>query len=223
MLLRLKLTVMLVGVGLLSQSQQVQAQVAKLYPVDEASRDPSFFVFRCRLLQALEQRDVAFLLTVVSPGIRNSFGDNGGVAEFQKHWRPERPDSQLWKTLTEVLSLGGAFEDGNTFAAPYTYSKFPDQFDAFDYGVIVGENVRVRQKGAADSPVIATLSFDIVSVLDWASKQATGSSRAWIPIKLAGGSQGYVAAEFLRSPMDYRALFEKKGGKWMMMALVSGD
>ncbi|HXG63609.1 MAG TPA: SH3 domain-containing protein [Blastocatellia bacterium] len=220
---QLRSAVILALLFLTGSPQLVRAQVAKLRPVDEAARDPSFFVFRARLLEALQQRDTAFLLSVLSPGIRVSFGAGGGIADFQKMWKPERPDSKIWLTLTEILALGGSFREGNTFAAPYIYSNFPDQFDAFEYGVIVGEDVRVRQRPDLNSPVIGTLSYDIVKVAEWQPKQAAGSKQNWVAVMLANGAQGYVAEDYIRSPIGYRAIFEKKDGRWLLAALVAGD
>lgn len=203
--------------------QPTPAQVGKLYPVDEAHRDPSFFIFRARLLEAAQQRDAEYTISILSPGIRNGFGGNDGVAEFKKYWKPERPDSKLWKTLTRVLALGGSFHSDTSFMAPYTYSKFPDEYDAFEHGVVVGENVRVRKQSAVESPVVATLSFDIVKVKDWKPKQAAGSKQGWVNVLLKDGTSGYVAEEYIRGPVDYRAIFEKKDGRWQLAAFVSGD
>jgi hypothetical protein len=38
-----------------------------------------------------------------------------------------------------------------------------------------------------------------------------------------GGKKGFVKAEFVRSPIDYRAIFEKKGRNWKLTAFVAGD
>ena len=199
------------------------AKEAKLYPVDEAARVPSFFVFRARLLEALQQHDTAFIISALSPNIKNGFGGSDGVAEFKRGWKPERPDSKFWKTMMGVLALGGSFEGDDSFTAPYTFSKFPDDFDAFEHGVIVGETVRVRKEPKLDGQVIGTLSFDIVKVTEWTPKQTGGNKQEWISVSLADDAKGYVAKEFIRSPIDYRAIFEKKDGKWQLAALVSGD
>jgi len=203
--------------------QQAHSQVAKLYPVDEASRDPSFSIFRARLLEAIRQRDTVFILSVLSPAITNSFGGNGGIAEFKETWKLERPDSELWKTLTSVLALGGSFEGNGVFMAPYTYSKFPEKFDAFEYGVVIGGNVRVRQQPSQESLMISLLSYDIVRVIEWKPKEKSGNRQIWVAVALANGLQGYIADEYIRSPIDYRAIFEKKNGRWVMKALVAGD
>ena len=121
--------------------QQTCAQVAKLYPVDEASKDPSFLGFKARLLTAIQRRDSAFILSILSPKITSSFGGDGGIAEFTEWWKLDRPGSELWKTLGTVMALGGSFDGKDTFSAPYTFSKFSDEFDAFEYGVVMGKDV----------------------------------------------------------------------------------
>lgn len=125
--------------------------------------------------------------------------------------------------MTGVLALGGSFSGDATFMAPYTYSKFPDEFDAFEHGAIVGENVRVRKEPKLDSQIIGTLSFDIVKVTDWTPKQDGGNKQAWVSVSLTGDAKGFIAKDYIRSPVDYRAIFEKKDGKWQLTAFVSGD
>jgi hypothetical protein len=174
-------------------------------------------------MSAVEQRDAAFVTSVVSPTIKNSFGGNDGLAEFKKYWRPERAASRLWATLMSVLALGGNFDERNAFIAPYTFSKWPEEIDAFQHGAIVGEGVRVRERPALDGKVLASLSFDIVKVTDWRLAQARGSKQRWVKVTLADGGPGYVAAEYIRSSIDYRAIFEKKDGRWLMTVLIAGD
>ncbi len=199
------------------------AKEAKLNPYDDASRDPSFFIFRARLVEAIQQRDDSFVVSILSPNIKNGFGGNDGVSEFRRYWKLERPDSKFWKTMIRVLSLGGSFNGEATFMAPYTYSKFPDEFDAFEYGVVVGENVKVRKEPKLDGQVIGTLSYDIVKVTDWKPIIEAGKKQAWVTVSLTGDAKGYIAEDYIRSPIDYRAIFEKKNGKWQLTAFVSGD
>lgn len=195
------------------------AQVGKLYPVDEAAKDPSFFTFRASLLRAIQKRDTVFLLNIVDPNIQNSFGGDGGIAEFKKMWRPERADSEVWTELLTALALGGRFENPQTFMAPYVFSNFPEQFDVFEHGAIIGEGVRVRKAANTNSQILATLSFDILKVTAWPTNEKSG----WVAVELANGEKGYVAPEFIRSPVAYRAIFQKQNGKWIMTAFVAGD
>ena len=105
MLLRSGLRGILLFSMLAISSISTLAQVGKLLPVDEGVRDPSFFVFRARLLEACERRDAAFVLSAVDQNIKNGFGGDDGVAGFKRQWKSESPASELWKTLTGVLAL----------------------------------------------------------------------------------------------------------------------
>jgi hypothetical protein len=215
------LLVMLVSILVVEATGQVQ----KLYPVDEATKDPTFFTFRARLMQAVQRRDATYLLSTLSPKIQNSFGGVGGIAEFKQMWKPERPQSDVWIELAKALSLGGAFLKDGAFGAPYTYSKWPEDasVDVFEAGAIIDENVRVRAAPQITSSVMQTLSFDIVEVPDWQPNKARAETRNWIRVKLSDGRSGYVAEEFIRSAIDYRAVFEKQQGRWLMTAFIAGD
>jgi hypothetical protein len=46
---------------LVSISCPAVAQIAKLYPVDEGPKDPSFQDFRARLIEAAKNRDAKFV------------------------------------------------------------------------------------------------------------------------------------------------------------------
>jgi hypothetical protein len=36
-------------------------------------------------------------------------------------------------------------------------------------------------------------------------------------------AQGFVALQYIRSPVDYRAYFQKSGGRWRMTLFIAGD
>lgn len=192
----------------------------KLLPVDEAAKDPSFFLFRARLLEAVAARDTAFVLGILTPDILNSFGGNGGVAEFKEQWKLDGRDSELWETLAHVLGLGGKFMGDATFHAPYISACWPEDADAFDYGAILGENVRVREKPDKNSAVLAKLTFDMIPVLEFAPDH---EEESWVKVKLQDGKVGYVSAAFVGHAVDWRAFFEKRDGQWRMTSLVAGD
>lgn len=201
----------------------VSGQVQKLYPVDEAAKDPTFFTFRARLIQAVQRRDAAFILGIVSPKIQNGFGGDDGIEAFKNTWKPERPQSELWTELATVLSLGGAFDKDGIFEAPYISAKWPEDKDGFELGAIIGEKVRVRAAPQISSSIMRELSFDIVDVPDWQTNKARGEKRDWIKVKLSDGQSGYVAEEFIRSPIAYRVGFQKQDGRWVMTFFLAGD
>jgi hypothetical protein len=197
------------------------AQVTRLFPADEAASQPDFFSFRARLIQTVLQRDTAGLYAVLAPNVLNSFGGDGGVPEFRSMWRPGDPDSEIWRTLAEILSLGGTFHGDTLFSAPYTFSRFPAGWDAFDHVVVTGSNVRVRSEPDVNSEVLAILSFDIVP-LARDIPPGEGAS-GWEAIRLVDGRYGFIDSRYVRSPTGYRLGIVRRGGRWLIRSLVAGD
>ncbi len=201
----------------------------KLPPVDEAAKDPSFKAFRDSLIDAVKRKDTQFILSVIAPDIQNDFGGGNGVENFKATWKLARvSESRLWVELDTILSMGGSFrvEEGKkSFWAPYVYSAWPDDFDCGEDAqcfAVTADHVNVRREPTSTAPIIASLSYDIVKSRTEDPAKAN-TPDGWTRIALPGGSTGYVATKFIRSPGDYRAGFAKVKGKWLMTALVAGD
>ncbi len=201
-------------------------QVAKLYPIDQATADPSFFLYRMRLIEAVASRDTSALYGALSPAIKISFGGSVGLQDFRREWEPDKPGSELWSTLSEILAGGGSMATSGSdawFEAPYWTSEWRNvSYDAFEYGVIVGEEVLVRARPTTQSEAIAALSHDIVHVVDpYPASEEEGVD--FVQVELEGGMSGYVSREFYRSPVGYRAGFRKVDGAWQMQWFLAGD
>ena len=52
---------------------------------------------------------------------------------------------------------------------------------------------------------------------------ATAITDEWVGVRLPGGAEGYVGRRYVRSSLDYRAMFAKSDGQWRMKFLVAGD
>ena len=220
----MKLKLVIGFVLLVSLASISVGQSRKFLPVDESAKDPTFFVFRARLFRAIQEKDAKFIYSILDEKIQNDFGGGVGVPNFKSTWRLERPNSPFWNELLSVISLGGRFDEtDHSFSAPYLFNGFPESADEFQSGAIIEDGVRVRKEPSTQSDVIRTLSFEIVDVPNWEVKGNAKDKRQWVQVKLDDGQSGYVAAEFIRSPIDYRAIFEKKKGKWMMTAFIAGD
>jgi hypothetical protein len=204
------------------------AQEQYLKPVDEASQDPSFLAFRTKLITAVDRKDAAYIYSIVDPKIRNGFGDRDTIAWFKRDWKLENKNSKFWTTFALVIKNGGAFwSDGtnkNSFAAPYSFSNWPDGLDAFEHSVVFGTDVNLREDPTMTGKVIAKLSYNIVKVeQEIVPKSGRSEYPGWKKIKTLGGLEGFVKEEFIRSSVDYRAGFEKKRGKWVMTFFLAGD
>jgi hypothetical protein len=190
-------------------------QRARLLPVDQAATQPDFFTFRARLQAAIARRDEAAVIAAADPAIRTSFGDDEGIATLRAKLRD--PKDTVWADLATALALGGAFQSPDSFAAPYVFSAWPARFDSFECGAVIGDRVRVRASSKPDSTVLATVSYDIVQVLP------DQQDAAAISVRLSSGVRGFVAFQFVRRPIDYRAIFQKTNGQWRLRAFVAGD
>lgn len=208
----------------LAASAPLHAQVAALTPVDEAGRDPAFARFRAELLDAVERRDTAFVLEVLAHDVLPDFGGDRGVEGFRRAWltgeRP--PEERLWPVLMEVLRGGGVFVDDSTFVAPYTFAAFPEALDPFRHRVVTGAGVRVRAEPGLGGEVLTHLSHTVVAVPE-RREVAERSGREWMRIELRDGRRGWMAREYLKSPLDYRAVFVRRDGRWRLRSLVAGD
>lgn len=208
----------------LAASAPLQAQVATLAPVDEAGRDPAFARFRAELLDAVERRDTAFVLAVLAHDVLPGFGGDRGVEGFRRAWLTGGwpPGEGLWPVLAEVLRGGGTFTDDSTFVAPYTFAAFPDALDAFRHRVVTGAGVRVRAEPGLGGEVLTHLSHAVVPMPE-REETAEASGLEWMRIELRDGRRGWMAREYLKSPLDYRAVFVRRGGRWLLRSLVAGD
>jgi hypothetical protein len=186
----------------------------RLLPVDEAASKPDFLRYRERLQMAVEQRDVDAVIEAADPGIRLGFDASGGAATLRKQFADRR---ELWDELRVVLARGGRFSSPTTFAAPYVYSNWPEQFDAFECAAVTGTSVRLRSAARLDAPVVASVSHSIVRLIEPAPREL------WARVQLGDGRTGYMWHAYVRSPVDYRALFNLIDGRWRMTAFVAGD
>jgi Bacterial SH3 domain len=122
--------------------------------------------------------------------------------------------------LAFVLALGGTRHGDTAFYAPYTFRRTPG--DGFEMLAVLGRNVLVRAEPRTASAVIDTLSFEAVA--RWREgRPGPLGSEGWEPVRTRKGRTGWVLARFVRSPIDYRAGFVRRQGRWWLRALVAGD
>jgi hypothetical protein len=209
----------LLGVfAILAHIAGAQAQnVRVLKPVDEAAKNPSFLEFRTRLKAIVARQDTSALLEIVHPNIRASFGSHSGIEAFTDLWKLNQPNSELWKELGTVLALGGSFDWPSSFTAPYTFSRWPEDLDSFEFMAVVGSNVRIRTRPSTDAPILATISYALLEG-DPDAKPVEG----WTAVQFSG-KRGYISSRYVRSPVDYRANFLYEQGRWRLVFFVAGD
>ena len=193
------------------------AAPVELPPKDECVADPSFRRFRAELLATAERRDVKRLEAMVSKDVMVDFGGGAGRAAFASAWKLDRPQqSALWAELRLILSLGCTLEDG-TASSPSLMDQLPEDRDAFMSLLVIKPGAALHKAPDAASPVVARQNWTLLTMAD------KGGSEDWAPIALDGGGTAYIRRTEVRSPIDYRAVFQKRKGRWEMTALVAGD
>ena len=217
---------LVVAAGLAAMVGGAAAQEVKLLPVDEGVNEPSWTLFKARLLDALAKRDQKFVLGIIDARIRNTLGPDGST-EFRKLWQPHAADSPLWVELPKLLFLGGVFikrDQGATeFCAPYVRFKWPDNAPADASGAILVADALMKAKPSAAAETLQTLSHDLVKVLNWeAADEDKENKQVWVRIQTGAGA-GFVPEEQIRSPLEHRACFAKKGASWRMTGLEAGE
>lgn len=188
---------------------------------DDRQRDASFEAYFTRLTQAVEQRDVAALQSLMAPNIMLGFDPElDGVDKLAEHWYPDgnAQDSEMWVWLEQVLRLGAIYmEETKEFAAPGILWDKEAFMDSYRYGAIIGENVNVRAEPSMQGKVIDTITNLRVM---WGSRSAP---EGWVPVRLPSGEEGFVARQYAYSPIGYRAGFVKMDGEWKMSYFLGGD
>jgi len=202
------------------------AQERKILPVDEGTADASWVEFRNHLLNALAAHDRNFVLSVVDSQVRNSMGAPSGIAEFRKRWEVDSEVSPLWRELSSALFLGSAWlkrgNDAPLLCAPYVAVRWPDDLDPARYGAITAREALLKAQPTANSGTLATLSYDIIPVLDWeVPDSATDTRQKWVKVRVHE-AEGFVPEEQIRSSIEHRACFARSGQGWRMVSLVLG-
>ena len=196
-----------------------EASARKLPPVEQCGDDPTFTAFRAELRRVAARRDAKRLTQLLAPDVLVNFGGGYGRKAFASHWELNRPaKSGLWRELTTALRLGCARVDGAR-VMPSLMDQFSAQNDqdAFESMIVVSPAARLRTSRRHGSPAIAILAWDVVRPIEAADDGVQ------IKIRLPDGREGWLNRAELRSPLDYRLVMKKRGGKWMITAFVAGD
>jgi hypothetical protein len=191
-----------------------------LPPKDECAAVKDFQPARQRLMAAIKARDSAALVKLVSPAISWSFGDNRGKAGFINQWGLQNgKPSKIWAELDRMAPLGCAV-DKQVIYFPYLASRMPDGDSLF---VTVGTNINLRAGPSKAANAITSLSWEVVTRIEMPENKPLVSDEEWTRVRTDKGLTGYVARRYLREGYDFRMVFEKEKGQWMMTAFVNGD
>lgn len=188
---------------------------ARLPPVDQCTSDLSFVAFRTELRRIVERQDEDALLAVTADDIHASLGGDVGKQDFIQLWGfGKKGRSELWTELGEALRLGCTMRDGLA-----TIPSMEDQIggrDAFETRIAL-PGATLRARPSARAKAVARLDWHVMTL------RSPWEGGRWLRVRLDDGRSGYVYEPMARSPIDYRAWFRKRGGKWVMEGFLAGD
>lgn len=189
-------------------------------PRNESGLDQSLDEFWQRLIQAVEERDAYWVISMLSPRVRNTFGDDYGVDSFHEIWQPYSEESPLWAELEAITSLGGTFFDSTLtlFMAPYVFSEWPPELDSFTYGAVIDISVPLYAEPDEGSEILKVLSYDIVRI-----RYNPEPPEGWRIVELLDGTPGYLLEHSVRRPTDHRIGIERFDTGWEIVFLIAGD
>ena len=191
----------------------------RLPPVDQCAAEPGFATFKDAMKRSVDRRDGDGLLVLLAPDVLVNFGGETGRDAFARQWDLKAGSPhELWKQLGEILALGCA-KSNSTLVMPSLALQFDSDADedVFDKLIVASPAAELRAAPYSASARMASLSWDIVTGLERRRQDD------WVNVRLADGRIGWVAGRQLRSPLDYRAVMEKRDGRWTIIAFVAGD
>jgi hypothetical protein len=194
----------------------------KLAPVNDAAQDPLLAEMIATLLKACDEKDFKPFETAISPDAIASFGGDYGPKGFRDVYGIDDPDSLFWAEFKAALMLGGAFMEDGLFAAPYVYANWPEDLDSFSYVAAVGDKTALYAKPQDGAKVIGDVTHRILELIETDPEDPGAAPEGWIHVK-AGKKTGFVKAAETRSPVAYRAVFQKTENRWWLGAFVGGD
>lgn len=209
------------GKSILAKSHSLSGY-EQVFPKDDSNNDLSFLEFKLNLLKAIAKKDVAFIYSIITPETKLSFGLQHGPKGLEELWNLKTdPNSKFWPILEQIIKLGCVSKNtpnGKWYYAPYTYALFDG--DPYQHLIVTGYNVNLRTKADPQSEVLEQLDFAVVQMVN---PMKYDPATHWIQVKTPSGHKGYIASEYLISPIDYRAGFAKVDGAWKMLFFVNGD
>ncbi|MGD9581864.1 MAG: hypothetical protein AB7V50_10860 [Vampirovibrionia bacterium] len=198
------------------------------YPVDQGIYVESFKSFRDNLNKIIYEKDFDAFEPIIAEDITFTFGDKKGKKAFIDDWQlnhsaeTER-NQEFWDTLKKLLKYGGTFIADKEFHCPYYSAVWPDTYDPYLFGAVLGEDVRTYKKDDNGKlNFYKAISYQLVKLNDHIIEKYNG--RDYYRIFLPSGEEVYINKYYVGSPIGYRASFiQDSNNKWQMRLFINGD
>ncbi|WP_338240638.1 hypothetical protein [Aurantiacibacter hainanensis] len=189
-------------------------------PRNECDDLPGGVDFLANLQAAIDTRDADALVALVADDVKLDFGGGSGAQQLRE--RLAANDGEHWDTLAELLELGCASRDETSMTIPWYFAQ-EVPVDPYMGAIVTGEDVPLYNAPARDAEVRTTLSWDAVEQLPDDRPHEGFERVGWLDPETDERVEGYVAADMLRSMIDYRLIANRRNDRWRITALIAGD
>lgn len=182
-------------------------------PKDESGRDKTLTAFLTRLKDVLKRKDRDALVAMLAPDVDMGVRDMQGPAAFYSFWSLGEDGNGVYALLSQILSIPGVWV-GDRFCGPYVGVQFPADLDPSKYQAVLNPDAKLRETASTSGRVLATLSYNIVEVLE---------RDVWMKVRTESGLTGYIQAAYIYSPTAYRMCVAKNAaGMWQIASFKPG-
>jgi hypothetical protein len=181
------------GVGAYGElGQPKQGERLQLPPHDGGRAVPGFRPIEDALAKAVADKDAQAIVRLLAPSIVARDVTNEGPEAFRRSWRLDSRDSDFWRVAALLLS-GGSVRYGSCAGGqqcsvffPSWMDEYPVALDRDGHGVVAKQNVPFRGSPRQDAPVVAMLSYEIVT-FEGGTPSEGGQEARWTRVGLLDG------------------------------------
>ncbi|MFB0613221.1 hypothetical protein [Aurantiacibacter poecillastricola] len=189
-------------------------------PRNECADMPGGTDFLADLQAAIDTRDADALVALTADDVKLDFG--GGAGHQQLRERLAADNGAFWETLAKMDELGCAADASSGITIPWYFAQGVP-VDPYTGAIVTGENVPMYNAPARDAELVAELSWEAVERLSDDPESERFDHVSWTDPQSGVEKEGYIAAENLRSIIDYRLIASRRNNRWRITALLAGD
>ena len=200
----------------------VAAAPVVIAPPESGKADAALNAVVNTLVTAAEAQDFAPFEAVLTPEATASFGGDYGPEGFKRAYGIGEAGSPFWPEFLKAARLGGVFLEDDLYTLPYTAGDLPETADPYLSVIAIGDKTLLYAEPTEGAAVIADVTHQLLEQIDIEPADLERTGPDYVHVKADAGT-GYVKISEVRSPIDYRAVFQKIDGAWKLVAFVAGD